>query len=45
MGKDAPGFFEVDHSLMEPEHTRNIAGVGFQRLPYEYQREKMYRDA
>jgi len=45
MEKDAPGFIEVKHSLMESEHTRNNASVGFGRLPKEYQRENMYRDA
>jgi len=45
MKKDAPGFIEVNHSPMEPEHTRDNAGVGFGRLPNEYQRENMYRDA
>ena len=45
MEKDAAGFFEVNHSLMELEHTSNNGGVGFGTLPNEYQRENMYRDA
>jgi len=44
MEKDAPGFIEVNYSLMEPEHTKDNAGVDFGRLPNEYQRENMYWD-
>ena len=44
MKKDAPGFIEVNYSLMESEHTRDNVGAGFGRLPNEYQRENMYRD-
>ncbi len=45
MEKDAPGFIQVNYSLMEPEHTSDNAGVEFGRLPNKYQRENMYWDA